>query len=1199
MLCCLQSAVAQTYTLPASGTAAYTTCSGVLYDDGGPSNPYSPSANGTVTLTPATAGNKIRLQFNQFFMESGYDRLTIYDGSTTSAPVIGTYDYQNPGTVYATNSAGTLTLRFTSDSYSQYSGFAADIACVTTVPQADLAVQGASVQPLSVVPGTSLSVNCTVYNLSAATAQGSSVGYYLSSDPILDANDQLIGSSVGNTLAGNQSSYRTNSLTLPASTPTGSYYVLFVADYQNVVSESNEANNVASVSVSIVPPVTDLVIQQAYISTTSTAPGNVLGLSCNIVNQGNITANFSSVGFYLSTNTTLDANDQLLASAFGSQLSPSYSQYRTVSTNVPPGTAPGAYYILFVADYQGVVPESIETNNITAASIAVVPPSVDLVVSQAQLSLTTVMVGSAASISTTAYVSNQGNTSAAASNLGIYLSTDGTLSANDQLLTTGQISGLSAAERYYSYGQFALPSTLAAGTYYVLFAADYQNQVGETDETNNVRSVMLTVVTPSIDLTTTQPSATPTNVAPGNSFSVSSYASNQGNTLASSFSTGYYLSANSTLDATDVLIGSSTVSSVYASGYANVYGNATIPVGTPTGSYYILFVTDYLNQITETNETNNVTALPLTVVPAGIDFVISQPSLSRSSAGANTVLTAYATIYNQGTTTAAYSSIGFYLSTNTTFDASDVLLTSVASGSLGPNGYVSRSATFTIPSTVTAGSYYVLYVADHQAQVAETNETNNVSAVPLLVTAPFNGVVVPFSGTNTITTCSSTVYDHAGNDPYYDGANGALVINPGTVGAKVQLVFQSFSVESCCDRLTIYDGPNTQSPVLGYYSYNPGTVTATSTNTTGALTLHFTSDGSVTGSGFEASVLCVNGTNTGLQPDFVPSQPTVGTTAVAAGSSLSVSTQLRNQGTGAAASSPLGYYLSTNTTFESTDLLIGSNNGSAVLSGQSYVRSGQYTIPASIAPGTYYLLHVADPQNTVLESDETNNVVSNALTVTSALPDLLIAQPSLSASSALPGGTVNATCLLINQGDAMAASSTIGYYLSTDATWGSGDVLLTSGAVSSVTSGAVASAAASLRIPAGTPAGSYYVLFVADHLAAVSEGVEGNNVNFRPLSVTIVQSSRDEQLAGLTLAVYPNPTTASTGLKVAVGGDSKGKTVLLGLYNALGQRVAQQQVKLTGTPDPITFDTSGLSRGVYMLRVTGADLNATRRVVIE
>ena len=64
---------AQTYALPANGTTNVTTCAGTLTDDGGLNGPYSANANGSVTITPATAGNKIRLQFTSFAVEAGYD----------------------------------------------------------------------------------------------------------------------------------------------------------------------------------------------------------------------------------------------------------------------------------------------------------------------------------------------------------------------------------------------------------------------------------------------------------------------------------------------------------------------------------------------------------------------------------------------------------------------------------------------------------------------------------------------------------------------------------------------------------------------------------------------------------------------------------------------------------------------------------------------------------------------------------------------------------------------------------------------------------------------------------------------------------------------------------------------------------------------------------------------------------------------
>ena len=90
-------------------------------------------------------------------MESGYDLVYTYDGPSTSSPLIGTYDSSNSlTTVFGTTASGALAVRLTSDGVVQFGGFEATIGCVTTVPpqaQADPALQGASLSPLSAVAG--------------------------------------------------------------------------------------------------------------------------------------------------------------------------------------------------------------------------------------------------------------------------------------------------------------------------------------------------------------------------------------------------------------------------------------------------------------------------------------------------------------------------------------------------------------------------------------------------------------------------------------------------------------------------------------------------------------------------------------------------------------------------------------------------------------------------------------------------------------------------------------------------------------------------------------------------------------------------------------------------------------------------------------------------------------------------------------
>jgi PKD repeat protein len=113
-----------------------TTCPGTFYDSGGESGAYQNSENFTETFYPATPGAMMKFVFTSFSTESGYDYLRIYNGTSTAAPLMGTYHgTTGPGTVTASNASGAITFNFTSDGSVTSSGWAASISCYsTTVP---------------------------------------------------------------------------------------------------------------------------------------------------------------------------------------------------------------------------------------------------------------------------------------------------------------------------------------------------------------------------------------------------------------------------------------------------------------------------------------------------------------------------------------------------------------------------------------------------------------------------------------------------------------------------------------------------------------------------------------------------------------------------------------------------------------------------------------------------------------------------------------------------------------------------------------------------------------------------------------------------------------------------------------------------------------------------------------------------------
>ena len=111
-----------------------TTCSGMFYDSGGPNSNYGNSLTYTMTIYPGSEGAKTSVNFSAFNLESGYDYLYVYDGTSISDTQIGRYSgTTSPGTVTATNSAGALTFKFTSDRYTVALGWVATVSCVYPV----------------------------------------------------------------------------------------------------------------------------------------------------------------------------------------------------------------------------------------------------------------------------------------------------------------------------------------------------------------------------------------------------------------------------------------------------------------------------------------------------------------------------------------------------------------------------------------------------------------------------------------------------------------------------------------------------------------------------------------------------------------------------------------------------------------------------------------------------------------------------------------------------------------------------------------------------------------------------------------------------------------------------------------------------------------------------------------------------------
>jgi len=107
------------------------TCGSLFSDSGGLSDTYSNNESNTITICSDNPNPSfcISAEFTEFNIENNWDYLFIYDGNSTSAPVIGGYTGTNsPGTVTASGSC--LTFFFISDfQISNFPGWVAEISC--------------------------------------------------------------------------------------------------------------------------------------------------------------------------------------------------------------------------------------------------------------------------------------------------------------------------------------------------------------------------------------------------------------------------------------------------------------------------------------------------------------------------------------------------------------------------------------------------------------------------------------------------------------------------------------------------------------------------------------------------------------------------------------------------------------------------------------------------------------------------------------------------------------------------------------------------------------------------------------------------------------------------------------------------------------------------------------------------------------
>jgi hypothetical protein len=238
----------------------------------------------------------------------------------------------------------------------------------STSPSAPADLVEAPASP--VTAGGSVTYEWTQENSGTSSATFD-IGFYLSTNAFISTSDTLLGVNYGASVSAGFAFTGDRTLTIPHDTPSGTYYIGAILDYNNALAESDETDN------DFEPCVATVVNGGADLDITSldspepVKAGDSYEVADTVRNLGGDPSGTFRVGFYLSSNSVCSTGDIFMGYRTVSSLGRLASS--SGSTSVPiPSVSPGTWYVCGIADYLGAVSELSESNNTAYDQVQVV-----------------------------------------------------------------------------------------------------------------------------------------------------------------------------------------------------------------------------------------------------------------------------------------------------------------------------------------------------------------------------------------------------------------------------------------------------------------------------------------------------------------------------------------------------------------------------------------------------------------------------------------------------------------------------------------------------------------------------------------------------------------------------------------------------------------------------------------------------------
>lgn len=334
----------------------------------------------------------------------------------------------------------------------------------------------------------------------------------------------------------------------------------------------------------------DLVTEQTSLSNTEVALGESISLSAVVRNQGNQASQATTLRYYRSDDSIIDNSDTQVAVDSILALDGDGTSAQSASFSVPAES--GVYWYGVCVD--AVSNESNTDNNCSIGSSVDVVPPVDLLTENFQIDDISLNLGQAVGLS--ALVRNVAQTTAPASVLRFYLSSDAQIGSADQQVAEVSVAALTTAAQ--SLKSVTVSALLAEGQ--VWYGACVDVVADEQNTANNCTDGVAVQVTNPPDLTVLSTQLNNNQVNPTQPISVAATVRNLGTDTSAPSVVRYYFSSDTSLSVDDTQFDTQSVLALTQNATSIKTSQTTAPA---PGDHWVISCVDSV--VEESNTSNN------------------------------------------------------------------------------------------------------------------------------------------------------------------------------------------------------------------------------------------------------------------------------------------------------------------------------------------------------------------------------------------------------------------------------------------------------------------------------------------------------------------------------------------------------------------------------------------------------------------